>query len=43
MSFWTNDETADLAKDFGAVTLLDKASLVSTLIPAVEECMRQKL
>jgi hypothetical protein len=42
MSFWSNEETVDLAKEFGAVTLLDKANLVLTSIPALAECMRQK-
>jgi chemotaxis response regulator CheB len=42
MSFWSNEETAELAKGFGAVTLLDKAKLVSTLMTAIEECTPQK-
>lgn len=42
MSFWDNPDTANLAASFGAVKLLDKANLVSTLMPAIEECTRQK-
>ena len=42
MSFWSNEETAELAKGFGAVTLRDKAKLVSTLMTAIEECTPQK-
>jgi DNA-binding NarL/FixJ family response regulator len=38
MSFWTDEGTASLAYSFGAVQLLDKSNLVSTLIPAIHEC-----
>jgi len=39
MSVWNDEETASLAKSYGAVKLLDKSQLASTLIPAIEECM----
>jgi DNA-binding NarL/FixJ family response regulator len=42
MSFWTDEATASLAFTFGAVQLLDKSNLVSTLIPAIQECARAK-
>jgi pilus assembly protein CpaE len=41
MSVWTDEETAKIAKSYGAVKLLDKADLVATLIPAIEECTRK--
>jgi DNA-binding NarL/FixJ family response regulator len=41
MSFWANEETSHIAAEFGAVQLLDKGNLVSTLIPAIKECARQ--
>ena len=41
MSFWTDEETASLAQSYGAVKLLDKSQLASTLIPAIEECMHK--
>jgi len=40
MSVWSDEETANLAQSFGAVKLLDKGQLASTLIPAIEECPR---
>jgi DNA-binding NarL/FixJ family response regulator len=42
MSFWNDEETSELAGTFGAARLLDKSTLVSTLIPAIEECTRKK-
>jgi hypothetical protein len=42
MSFANDKETIDLAQCFGAVRLLDKADLVSTLVPAIKECMQGK-
>src|ERR1700738_5270324 len=41
MSVWNDPETASLAQSYGAVKLLDKSQLASTLIPAIEECVRQ--
>jgi DNA-binding NarL/FixJ family response regulator len=41
MSVWNDEETASLAKSYGALRLLDKSQLASTLIPAIEECVRQ--
>jgi DNA-binding NarL/FixJ family response regulator len=41
MSVWNDEETASLAQAYGAVKLLDKSQLASTLIPAIEECMQQ--
>jgi DNA-binding NarL/FixJ family response regulator len=43
MSVWHDEETASLAKSYGAVKLLDKSQLASTLIPAIEECMNGTL
>ena len=40
MSFANDPETKNLAKAYGAVKLLDKINLASTLLPAIEECMR---
>jgi DNA-binding NarL/FixJ family response regulator len=40
MSVWNDEETADLAKSYGAKKLLDKGQLGSTLVPAIEECMK---
>ncbi len=42
MSVWNDKETADLARGYGAVKLLDKNSLASTLLPAIQECMDGK-
>ena len=39
MSFANDEETVNLAKEYGALKLLDKMELASTLIPAIEECM----
>jgi DNA-binding NarL/FixJ family response regulator len=36
MSLWNDDETKVLAETFGAVTLLDKATLATELIPAIK-------
>jgi DNA-binding NarL/FixJ family response regulator len=41
MSFWADDETASIAKGFGAFTLLEKGQLVQTLMPAIQ-CTRSK-
>jgi len=35
MSFWNDENTQALAKNLGAVTLLDKLRLVTELIPAI--------
>ena len=36
ISIWKDDETKALAEKFGAATLLDKANLATTLIPAIK-------
>ena len=36
MSFWNDENTQALAKNLGAVTLLDKMKLVTELIPAIK-------
>jgi DNA-binding NarL/FixJ family response regulator len=41
MSVWNDEETANLAKSYGARKLLDKGQLASTLMPAIEECVQQ--
>ena len=41
MSVWNDEETASLAQSYGAVKLLDKGQLASTLVPAIEECIQQ--
>ena len=39
----SNDErTASLARSYGAIKLLEKSSLTSTLLPAIQECMGRK-
>lgn len=37
MSFWNDADATDLAKSFGAATLLDKTHLYSQLIPAIKQ------
>jgi DNA-binding NarL/FixJ family response regulator len=39
MSVWSDAQTANLARSYGAIKLLDKSSLTSTLLPAIKECM----
>jgi DNA-binding NarL/FixJ family response regulator len=41
MSVFADEETASLAKSYGAMKLLDKGQLASTLMPAIEACMQQ--
>jgi DNA-binding NarL/FixJ family response regulator len=41
MSVWNDEETAKLAWSYGAMKLLDKGQLASTLMPANEECVQQ--
>lgn len=41
MSVWNDEEAANLAKSYGAMKLLDKGQLASTLVPAIEECADQ--
>jgi two-component system, NarL family, response regulator DesR len=36
ISLWKDDETKAIAEKFGAATLLDKANLVTALIPAIK-------
>jgi two-component system response regulator DesR len=40
ISLWKDEETKALAKKFGAATLLDKANLVTALIPAIKHCAK---
>ena len=42
MSVWKDEVTVRLAHSYGAMKLLDKSDLVSTLMPAAEECIHQK-
>jgi DNA-binding NarL/FixJ family response regulator len=37
ISFWNDADASDLAKTFGAVTLLDKTKLYLQLIPAIKQ------
>jgi hypothetical protein len=41
MSVFADEETASLAQSYGAIRLLDKAELGTTLISAIKECARQ--
>jgi len=43
MSFAKDPETISLAESFGAFKLLDKIELFTTLIPAIHECVKEKL
>jgi len=43
MSVWTDEATASLAQSYGAVRLLDKGQLGSTLMPTIEECTGRKV
>lgn len=43
MSLWNDDETKFLAKAFGAVTLLNKASLAVELIPAIKRYAKDQV
>jgi two-component system, chemotaxis family, protein-glutamate methylesterase/glutaminase len=42
ISFANDEETANHAKNYGAVRLLDKIELARTLIPAMKDCLQQK-
>jgi DNA-binding NarL/FixJ family response regulator len=42
MSAWKDEVTVKLARSYGAIKLLDKSSLTSTLLPAIEECMGRR-
>ena len=42
MSLWTDEATKDLAKSFGAITLLDKTKLGSELLPSLELCVQRR-
>jgi DNA-binding NarL/FixJ family response regulator len=42
MSVWNDEETISLAESYGAVKLLHKSQLASTLIPAIEDCVKQR-
>lgn len=43
MSVWTDEVTASLAHSYGAVRLLDKCNLASSLMPTIEECTGEKV
>jgi len=40
MSIWDNEESVRLSESYGALRLLNKANLVSVLVPAIEECVQ---
>ena len=42
MSLWNDDESKAVAQSYGASTLLDKSTLTSTLIPAIQECIQKR-
>jgi DNA-binding NarL/FixJ family response regulator len=42
MSAWSDDETAERARECGAVELLDKTKLGETLLPAIERYVGSK-
>jgi two-component system, NarL family, nitrate/nitrite response regulator NarL len=42
MSVWKDEVTVKLARSYGAIKLLDKSNLTSTLLPAIDECMGLK-
>jgi DNA-binding NarL/FixJ family response regulator len=41
ISFANDEETANHAKNYGAVRLLDKIELARTLIPAIQDCQQK--
>jgi DNA-binding NarL/FixJ family response regulator len=41
MSLWNDKESQILAESYGAVQLLDKGTLGSTLIDAINECLKK--
>jgi DNA-binding NarL/FixJ family response regulator len=43
ISVWDSQETVELARRYGAVQLLDKGNLAATLIPAIQECIQEKV
>ena len=42
ISFANDEETANHAKNYGAVRLLDKVELGTTLVPAIKGCLQEK-
>lgn len=42
MAVLNDERTASLARSYGAIKLLEKHSLTSTLLPAITECINQK-
>jgi DNA-binding NarL/FixJ family response regulator len=42
MSFWNDEDTQALAESFGAVTLLDKLTLSTELIPAIKNATSKR-
>jgi DNA-binding NarL/FixJ family response regulator len=43
MSTCIDEETAQIADSYGALRLLDKADLGHTLLPAIDDCARNRL
>jgi two-component system response regulator DevR len=43
MSVWNDEETKELAENLGAVVLLDKMDLASTLIPTIMQLSRERV
>jgi DNA-binding NarL/FixJ family response regulator len=41
MSLWNDEESKAVAQSYGASTLLDKSTLTSTLIPAIQVCIQK--
>jgi DNA-binding NarL/FixJ family response regulator len=41
MSIWDDRQTVNRAISLGALKLLEKSNLASTLVPAIQECTRQ--
>jgi len=41
MSLWNDDGSKAVAQSYGASTLLDKSTLTSTLIPAIQKCIQK--
>jgi hypothetical protein len=41
ISFWKDEESKELAESLGAVILLDKMNLATTLIPTIVQLSRE--
>jgi two-component system invasion response regulator UvrY len=42
ISLWNDEESKELAENFGAAVLLDKMGLASTLIPTIKQLNRER-